>query len=65
MNIESLKAEDELVVKRAQELINEQLRLEGEHRRLIAQIAALEKDSGNQPETVEEETTDGSTTPTD
>jgi hypothetical protein len=62
MNIDKLKQERDLVVKRAQELTNENLRLEGEYRRLEAQIAELEKDSGDKPETVEEGTTDAETT---
>jgi predicted nucleic acid-binding Zn-ribbon protein len=66
MNLEKLKAEAESVWRRAQELVNEQLRLEGEHRRLTSQIAELEKGSETPvSETVEEGTTNGEATQTD
>lgn len=42
MNVESLKADLESVAQRAQENINERLKLEGEYRRLELQIAQLE-----------------------
>ena len=65
MNIDALKSERELVKKRAQELINEQLRLEGEYRRLDLQISMLDNEGSEAPasETVVENP-DGSTTQT-
>ena len=49
MDIETLKAEQESVGRRAQELINEQLRLQGEFRRLGAQIEELSKEDSGAP----------------
>ncbi len=42
MNIDSLKAQQAEVAKSAQDLINEQLRLEGEYRRLDILIKDME-----------------------
>lgn len=71
MNVESLKSQQSDVAKRGQELINEQLRLEGEHRALGRLIDSLEPTSVPvtvAPTTTEEpaeEAADGETTQTD